>query len=1407
TSISKLSEYLGSEFASKFSRIVIRRKEVTRAESHRDLDSACPLSEGQKGLWALQAAFPEMSAYNCPLTFRVYDSLDLASFQRACEFLLKQHPLLSARIEVRDGQPFLIPQPETPLKLERIEAFNWEDARVNQWIQQSIRAPFDLARGPLIRGTLLAISENETVVVFTVHHIVFDGSSFGLFMQSLLEAYRLYREGRQPMVKSVSAGNHDFVLAENQRLSGKEGTESLAYWKDQLSGNLPQLDFPTDYSRSASQPFVGKTVSTRIPSNLGERTRAFAKENGLYLSSIFLSLFKQLLHLYSGQNDIIVGMPVNERTEERFRRIIGYFVNILPIRTRNIGEQSFLNFTKTLQRTMVSSMACRYPFPALVRELGLSAKGRHPVFQVAFEYQNFLPSADASEIQQGMDKTLRMEWVEGLHQEGEYEMALEIYEQGNEFQLNLKYNPTLLDARTAARMAGQIRQLLEEALDHPHNFLAPGSLLSTAERDLLLKQFNNTAADYPKEICIHEFFEKQTAVTPDAIALVYKGQSLSYRELDDKSTQLALYLQSHGLQPDEIVGLFSERSFEMVVGILGVLKAGGAYLPLDPDYPEERLRFMVEDSKTSWILSQSHLAKAPQIRGQGTTVFYLDTEWDKIAKNAKRAAVLKRDVGSRNLAYVLYTSGSTGNPKGVMVEHQALCNRIVWMQREYQLDIHDRVLQKTPYSFDVSGWEFHWPLMVGARLVLAEPGKHKDPEYLRDFIQEQLITVLHFVPSMIQAFLMVDGVERCQSLKHVFCSGEELTLQQKNLFFDRFENQKLHNLYGPTEAAIDVTYWPVRKDAVRIPIGKPISNIQLYIVDSKLELLPLGIPGELCIAGDGLARGYLNRPDLTADKFRENLFQPGARLYRTGDLARWSVDGEIEYLGRIDHQVKIRGFRIELGEIEDSLLQVDGIQEAVVVVHGEGAGKKLAAWYVASELKDNSTLRAHLKQRLPDYMVPSAFVRLDKIPLTSSGKADRRTLSQKEVHFETTSSDCKPRTATEERLANLWRESLRRETVGVFDDFFELGGHSLLALDLISKINREFTVKLPLATLFETSRIADLAARLDSTNGPVSISNLVGIQKGGSRPPLYFAPGIGGSSLSFIPLSRALGQDQPFYVFQPPGLQGECAPLESIESVAEFYLEHLLKQPFHGSWSLGGWSMGGLVALEMALQLEKRGMTVDRLIMIDSYLQEHLDRFTSIAGSSIRLTPYFDENAEMNRIHSNGHNGDHQKAALNKRNATNVSICRGEMDLLREYPNLAESISDIGLDAVQPITELLAVHKRAIQSYQPSGFYRGEILYFYAAENGSLNGKDDGGKQSAKLRTRLKTETSDIWEKYLPQIASRFLPVKGSHYAILQEAKLVNKVAGEIRAFVNSAETVATQSLAKSKKQKSYVVV
>jgi amino acid adenylation domain-containing protein len=1378
TTISKLSEYLAAEFTSKFSRIAVRRKEVTQTESPKDSATACPLTEGQKGLWALQAAFPEMSAYNCPLSFRVYDSLDFSCFQRAFEFLLKQHPLLSARIENREGLPFLVLQPGSRFKLQRIEAFDWTEACVNQWIQETIRAPFDFTAGPLVRGSLLAVSAKETVVVFTVHHIVFDGSSFSLFVQTLLEAYHFYRQGSQPVVKKFDAGYHDFACAEKKRLSAKEGGEALAYWKEQLSAELPHLNFPTDYPRSVSKAFVGKTVSARISSDLGKRVRVFAKENGLYLSSVFLGLFKRLLHIYSGQDDIIIGMPVNERTEERFRPIIGYCVNMLPVRSRGMGEQSFLDFTKAIQRTMISGLANRYPFPALVRELGLSSKGGNPVFQAAFEYQNFLPATDANGVQKAMEKAFPMKWVDDLHQEGEYEMALEIYEQGNEFQLNLKYNPTLLDVRTVTRLADQIRLLLEKGLEHPNSVLGPGSLLSIAERDLLLKQFNNTAVDYPKELCIHELFEKQAASTPDAIALIFKGQSFTYRELHEKSTQLALYLQSHGLQPDTIVGLCAERSFEMVIGILGILKAGAAYLPLDPDYPEERLRFMVQDSKTSWILTQSHLEKVSQFVGQGTTVLCLDTEWAEVAGNTKAETGLKRYVASRNLAYVLYTSGSTGNPKGVMVEHQALCNRIIWMQREYQLDAHDRVLQKTPYSFDVSGWEFHWPLMIGARLVIAEPGKHKDPEYLRDLIREQSITVLHFVPSMIQAFLMIDSLEQCQSLKHVFCSGEELTPQQKNLFFDRFQNQKLHNLYGPTEAAIDVTYWPVRKDAVRIPIGKPISNIQLYIVDSKLDLLPVGVPGELCIAGDGLARGYLNRPDLTADKFRKNPFQHGTRLYRTGDLARWSLDGEIEYLGRIDHQVKIRGFRIELGEIEDALLQVDGIEEAVVVVHGEGADKKLAAWYVASELKQDATLRAHLKQRLPDHMVPSAFVRLDKIPLTSSGKADRRTLSRKKVHFKTAHSVCKPRTATEERLAKLWRESLRRETVGVFDDFFEIGGHSLLALDLISKINQEFAVKLPLAILFEASRIADLATRLDSTGAPAVPSHLIGLQKSGSRSPLYFVPGIGGSSLSFTPLSRALGEDQPFYVFQPPGLQGESTPLESIESIAEFYVEQLMKQPLPNSWSLGGWSMGGLVALEMAFQLEKKGIAVEHLIMIDSYLQEHFDRFRSIAGSSVS-----DQSA--NRIQNNGHNGDNLKTARNGHIVIGNSERRDDLaELSREHPDLARWPGNTGSEAIQHFSGLLAANERAIRAYHPAGVYSGELLYFYGTENGSVAGEKNDRELSAGVSSRIKKEICEIWEKYLPFIASKFVSVNSSHYSMMKDPSVLD-IAAELHRFLS----------------------
>jgi amino acid adenylation domain-containing protein len=631
-------------------------------------------------------------------------------------------------------------------------------------------------------------------------------------------------------------------------------------------------------------------------------------------------------------------------------------------------------------------------------------------------------------------------------------------------------------------MLGHLEVLLAGMSANLEQPIAHLRLLTEAERHQLVVEWNDTKRDYPPDLCLHHLFEAQVERTPDAIALTYEGQHLSYRELNERANQLAHYLRSLGVGSDVLVGLYMDRCLEMVIGIYAVIKAGGAYVPLDPEYPPERVVFMMQDAQAPVLLTQQKwLAGLPESKA---TLICVDTDGAAIAGYSTEN--LASAVGPDHLAYVIFTSGSTGRPKGVMNSHKGICNRLLWMQEAYQLSPVDRVMQKTPFSFDVSVWEFFWPLLVGARLVLARPGGHKDRDYLVRLIVEQEISTLHFVPSMLQIFLEANNVTQCRSLKRVICSGEALPYELQQRFFARMEAE-LHNLYGPTEAAVDVTYWACQHDDPRavVPIGRPVANTQIYILDPYLQPVPVGVPGELHIGGVQVAHGYLNRPELTAEKFIHDPFSadPAARLYKTGDLARYLPDGAIEYLGRIDHQVKIRGFRIELGEIETVLGQHPRVQEAVVVVRetDQKADKQLVAYIVPAPDQEPTLpeLRAFLAKKVPDYMIPAAFVILGSMPLTPNGKVNRRALPAPDPARPMVDQPyVGPRNDTEARLAQIWSEVLKVERVGIHDNFFEMGGHSLLATLMISRIQQRFQVDLPVQALFDAPTVAGLAVLL-----------------------------------------------------------------------------------------------------------------------------------------------------------------------------------------------------------------------------------------------------------------------------------------------------------------------------------------
>ncbi len=678
-----------------------------------------------------------------------------------------------------------------------------------------------------------------------------------------------------------------------------------------------------------------------------------------------------------------------------------------------------------------------------------------------------------------------------------FDLQLFLEESGGQLRGNFSYNTDLFDERTIARMAEHFLNLLENVVAGPEQSIDRLALLSAPERQQLLEKWNDTRRDYPSDKYVHELFEAQAKQRPDAVALVFEHQQLTYRELNQKANQLAHYLHQRGVRAETLVAVCLERSLEMAIAILAVLKAGGAYVPIDPDSPTDRLKFMLQDTQTPLILTQERFSTfLIDFTGQRIC---LDSAWEELSQQSEEN--LQNQVDGHNVAYMIYTSGSTGRPKGVLNVHGGLRNRLHWMQEAYRLTPADRVLQKTPFTFDVSVWELLWPLISGACLVMARPGGHRDSAYLVELIISQRITTLHFVPFMLGVFLRDPKVDKCTTLRQVFCSGEALSYELQQQFF-RHSGAAFHNLYGPTEASIDVTAWQCERESDRkiVPIGQPIANTQIYILDRCLQPVPIGVAGELHIGGVGLARGYLNQPALTAEKFIYHSFcaKPAKRLYKSGDLARYLPDGTIEFLGRIDTQVKIRGYRIELGEIEAVLGKHAAVRSSVAMVREDEPGDPRLVSYVAArsqEAFDAAELRKYLKQKLPEYMIPSALVLLDELPLTPGGKIDRRALpAPDQDRRELANVYQTPRTPTEETLAAIWREVLKLDKVGIHDNFFDLGGHSLLATQVVSRIRSALTVELPLRTLFESPTVAEMAIILtENETKPASEAELAQI--------------------------------------------------------------------------------------------------------------------------------------------------------------------------------------------------------------------------------------------------------------------------------------------------------------------------
>ncbi len=1208
----------------------------------------------QQASWFLYKLNPTGLSDKISIAVRIKSTVDIEALKDTLQALTERHSILRSIYSQQDEKIIQKIRETVEIGVEIIDASSWSDEELNRQLLDSQKRPFNLESGVVFRACLFSrlASRHETVteniLLLTVHQIAGDWESLLILVDELVTIYESKINGYLPNLLPLNISHTDYIQKELDFLNSSEGIEVGNYWQHKLADELPVLEFPTNYTRSTIITYNGASISISINPQLSQQIKQLAKAQAATLEEILLAAFKILLYRYTGEEDILVGLLQNRENQPLFKRVIGNLTNVTVARDSISGNLNFPEFlTKVSQTVFEIGNYKDYPFALLVRQLKSSDLSHYPICQAAFGYYKLEKLFNAKELE--------LEYYDLPQQKVDFELSLEVIEFPESFSGYFKYNSDVLEAATVAKIAEHFQNLLTAIVENPETPVGKLPMLSEREKQQILGEWNKTKTDEDLSRCLPQLFEAQVEKIPEYIALIFENQQLTYRELNHRANQLAHYLQKLGVKPETLVGICVERSLEMVVGILGILKAGGAYVPLDPNYPSERLAYMLYDATVSVLLTQQSLVTSlPEHQAQ---VVCLDSDWGEIAKFSKEE--LSSGVKPENLGYIIYTSGSTGKPKGVAMSQRALVNLIMWQLQEASVGQGARTLQFAPISFDVSFQEIFSTWCSGGTLVLVSEEVRRDPWALMQFLAQNKVNRLFLPFVALQQLAAV--APQCQTLPElceIVTAGEQLQVTPDLVeLMNRLPNCRLQNQYGPSESHVVSAYtlqgaaasWPSLP-----PIGRPIANSQLYILSRDLQPVPICVPGELYIGGVAVANGYLNRPELTAEKFIPDPFsdQRESRLYKTGDMARYLPDGNIEFIGRIDNQVKIRGFRIEIGEIEATLSQHPTVKETVVVAREDNLGNKRLVAYIVPETETTTTskevsdsqlsseiarqilpqLKQHLKEKLAEYMVPSAFVVLPQLPLTPTGKVNRRSLPAPDVSSRDVACNVPagsdnfvaPRDLIEQQLAEIWSEILQIKPVGVKDNFFELGGHSLLAVNLMAKIQQRFGKQLPLSTLFTSRTVEDLA-NLVRQEKKGSYSSLVPLQTQGNKPPFFCVHPAGGHVFYYLDLSRYLGNNQPFYGLQAQGFnQGEKV-FTKVEAMAQFYVKTIQEFQPEGPYQIGGWSFGGVVAFEMAQQLLQQGQEVSLLALLDPWVPILLDPNKKIDNLYMRgvLSRYF----------------------------------------------------------------------------------------------------------------------------------------------------------------------------------------
>jgi amino acid adenylation domain-containing protein len=1411
------------------------------------------LSSPQKRLYVLRQMQENNIGYNMPriipLTFAevtVKEKLE-SVFQK----LIARHESLRTSFHMMDDDPVQKIHDRVELVISHWSLVISEKESIKTILQDFVR-PFDLNQAPLLRIGLLKMEANQYLLMIDMHHIITDANSQAILKD---EFQSLYNGKTLPLLKLQYKAYSQWQNSKEQQALI---THQKTYWINMFSssGEIPVLNLPIDYPRPLNQDFAGSTVSFVLKETETQTLEKIAKDANATLYMTVLSVFYVLLSKLSSQEDIIVGTPIAARRHTDLEHIIGMFVNTLALRNYPSGEKTFTGFLREVKkRTLEAFENQEYQFEELVDNVSVPRDtGRNPIFDVMF---NWLNQADYQNSQYS-ETSRKMEMTEHYlyrHKEGvsKFDLTLTAVTIGEKLLFVVEYGTKLFKPHTIDRTIGYFRKILDLLSGDPDQRISAIEIITAAEKSQILYEFNDTQSPYTGNKSIHKLFAEQVERIPDHIALIGAGTRfiasgpgkqdvhITFDELNEKSDQLAYVLKEKGVKPDNIVGLMLERSIEMIIGIFGILKAGGAYMPIDPNYPEERIYFMLKDSGAEILLKDNHFTpEAFNICPKGTS-------------SSTLTSTLTCQVSPANLAYIIYTSGTTGNPKGVMIPHHSLVNRLNWMQKKYPIDETDTILHKTPFTFDVSVWEIFWWAITGAKVSLLVPGGEKEPGTIIDTIEKTRVTTMHFVPSMLSVFLdyLKENREtkKLSGLKQVIASGEALTLSQVKQFNQILHKQnktKLANLYGPTEATVDVSFFDCPANAgsngiQSIPIGKPIDNIQLVILDKDWHLQPVGAAGELCISGVGLARGYLNRPELTSKKFclrrpggrrmahgalrfahlpRKNFLLKGldkdhmqsyshatmqyhslsqypntpiphSPIYRTGDLARWLPDGNIEFLGRIDHQVKIRGFRIELEEIENQLLKHNKIHEVVVISkEDKNRDKYLCACFISRDAVKIGAreLREYLSSHLPGYMVPSYFVQLETIPLTPNGKTDRNALPEPGLKAE--DNNIPPRNKLEEKIANIWSKILGlniEAPIGIKDNFFELGGHSLKATAMIAKIQKEFHINLSLAQVFNTPNIQQLAEYIKTHSKEINITiddRLVLLKKRkNSANHLFFVHDGSGEVEGYINFCNSLDPGYNCWGIKAEEFENYAPKNIKIEELAARYIKKLEIIQSPGPYCIVGWSLGGTIAFEMVNQLEQMNQTVDFFAIIDAPppnrdSAQPLQEFTlesELNWSSNYLSRDIYE--KIQNASTISHMWALIAAHLESGSINTDEVSERIKEILAQYGGRGiTNYQNLSISQMIRYLNILRSFHRARVSYIPPGKINTPIHYFKAAHS-----------------EQIKHEN---WENYSLE-STTFYEIQGDHYSIFRPppvtdfAKKFDKIMKESKKEINHQGTRA----------------